>query len=214
MKSLLLTLVLGSWIYIDGQTSIQFSDPQPTGKSAVYTVDPSLFGRYKSNNSSTTYEFSAEGIAIISVIVNFVTHEQVRESSALEVRNDYLFGIKENDSVPCFLEGDKYYYGTEHKKWIVQKGLPNVLYQLDAKKYIINFKEDNNFEPSLVEFVGNQLNIKHGETVFQQEYAAVQKKTAIKRYGQETLLLTPDQLEWSKLFPILFKSKSLVYLKA
>lgn len=196
-----------------GQTTVQFEQPLPPGKPTIQGVDKSLYGRYKSTNSETTYCFDEQGIAIVSIITAFVTHEQVRESSALEVRNDFLFGIKAGDSVPCFFENDKYYYGIEHRQPLIGNSSNNQLVALDGQHYILNFKEGNNYEPSLFEFQNGSLTVKHAELEYQQEYKSVNKQSNIDRYGTKVAVLNPKQNEWTKMNAKIFDTKQLKYVK-
>ena len=88
-----------------------------------------------------TYVIDEKGISIVTVAIASITREQVRESSKLQVRGNYLFGIKANDSVPCALEGENYYYGIESKLVIAGEGSMNTLIKINSNKYVINFHE-------------------------------------------------------------------------
>src|SRR3989338_5650604 len=92
-----------------GQKTIQFADPLPPNYTLVEAVNKAQFGSYKSTNSETVYLFDESGVYIVSTLVAYITREQLRESATIQVRNGHLFGINKGDSIPCVLEGERYY---------------------------------------------------------------------------------------------------------
>jgi len=213
MKKTALILFLAITAGTYGQKTVQFADPLPPGQSSVASVDKVYFGQYKNTDSETTYLIDANGIAIVSTIVSYVTRQQVRESSALQVRNGYLLGIVKGDSVPCVEEGDRYYYGMQHKEVITGPGSLNILTRVDAKTYIINFHEGSYFEPSLLTFENGKMHIVHGELADQAGFASILHLTTIQRYGSPVDILVPSVEQWTKLMQLLFSGERLNYLK-
>lgn len=211
----LLTLSLPIFVFFStfGQKTVQFSDPLPNGNPSVATVGTSFFGKYKSSDLSTTYVVDKEGIYIVSLVVASVTREQIRENSKLDVRGNYLFGIKENDSVPCVLEGENYYYGIQQKLMIAGSGSSNILTQVATNTYVINFHEGDYFEPSLVTFNGNKMTIIHGDLLFQDAFKPILQIKTITRYGSEVAILAPSAEQWEQLRKVLFEGKKLIYTK-
>lgn len=195
------------------QKTVQFADPQPSGGNLVNTVDKSFFGKYKSSDLSTTYVVDEQGIYIVSLVVASVSREQVRENSKLQIRGSYLFGIKENDSVPVVLEGDNYYYGITQKLAIAGEGSMNMLTKLSATTYVINFHEGDYFEPSLVTFSGNKMTIVHGNLDYQDVFKPILQIKTITRYGSEVAILAPSPAQWDSLLKAIFDGKKLVYIK-
>lgn len=196
-----------------GQKLIQFADPLPFGSVSKTSTDPKFFGRYKSSDLSTTYIVDESGIYILSLVVASVTREQVRENAKLRVSGDYLHGIKENDSVPCVLEGENYYYGVTQKLPIAGEGSLNTLTQVNASTYVINFHEGDYFEPSLVVFSGNKMTIVHGEMIYQDALKGMLQIKTITRYGSEVAILASTFEQWEQLARLLFEGKKLVYTK-
>lgn len=195
------------------QKTVQFADPQPSGGTLVNAVDKSFYGIYKSSDLSTTYHVDEKGIYIVSLVIASVTREQVRENSKLQIRGSYLFGIKENDSVPVVLEGENYYYGITQKLVIAGEGSMNMLTKLNSNTYVINFHEGDYFEPSLVTFTKDKMTIVHGNMDYQDVFKPILEIKTITRYGSAVAILAPSAAQWDGLLKAIFDGKKLVYTK-
>lgn len=195
------------------QKMFQFSDPQPSGTSSTSVCDESCFGRYKDANTNVTYIVDEKGISIETLVINFVTREQIRESSKLRLRGNYLHGIKANDSVPCVEDGERVYYGIPQQMVIIGSGSLNSLSRISAKKYVINFHEGQYFEPSLLTFDAKGLNIVHAEMVFTPIFSQYLQVATISRYGENVAILAPTATQWNTLETLLFISDPILYKK-
>lgn len=213
MKKVLLFGTFLSVFLSFSQKTVQFSDPLPTGSSSVTTTDKLWFGDYKNTESGVTYHIDEQGISIITLVITYVTRQQVRESSKLRVSGNYLHGIIPNDSVPCSLEGENYYYGITQKLVITGTGTMNSLTRLSANKYVLNFHEGMYFEPSLVTFENGKMNIVHGELDYVDAFNSILKVNTITRYGSEVSILAPSFEQWERLQSVLFTGKALIYEK-
>ena len=213
MKKVLLVFTLSLQFLSFSQKTVQFSDPLPFGSPSQLTTDKSHFGKYKSSDSQVTYIIDEKGISIVTVAIASITREQVRESSKLQVKGDYLFGIKANDSVPCVLEGENYYYGLESKLMIAGEGSLNTFTKINANKYVINFHEGSYFEPSIVTFAGGKMTIIHSELNYQPLFQSILQVSTITRYGSEVAILAPTYEQWERLEANLFTGKKLIYIK-
>ncbi|MNU52176.1 hypothetical protein D3C71_411820 [compost metagenome] len=213
MKKVLLVFTLFVHLFSFSQKTVQFSDPLPFGSPSQTTTDKIHFGKYKSSDSQTTYVIDEKGISIVTLVVASISREQVRESSKLQVRGNYLFGIKVNDSVPCVLEGENYYYGIESKLMIAGEGSLNTFTKLNANKYVINFHEGSYFEPSLVSFSGGTMTIIHSELKYQPLFESILQINTITRYGTEVAILAPTFEQWERLEKSLFTGSKLLYSK-
>lgn len=211
MKKVLLSFTLFFTFLTSAQKTVQFADPLPTGKASQLTTDQVHFGKYKSTDSQVTYVIDESGISLVTLMVSSISREQVRESSKLQVRNNHLFGLKANDSVPCVLEGENYYYGIESKLPIAGENTNNKLVKIGPNKYVINFHEGSYFEPSLLTFANNTLTIIHGELVYKQFFSSILQVNTITRYGSEVAILAPTYEQWEQLEKNLFTGSKLVY---
>lgn len=214
MKKVLFSCCLFTAFFVSAQKTVQFGDPLPPNYNASEKVSEKHFGDYKSTNSETTYRFDAKGIHIISTIVAYVTREQLRESATIEVRNGHLFGIDKNrDSVPCFLEGERYYYGIQHVETIIGSGSLHQLSRIDDNTFIINFHEGKYFEPSLLRFEKGGITIVHGELAYQSFFEQLLHVTSFEQYGSTVDVVIPRAEQWSRLKELLFAGEALNYLK-
>lgn len=213
MKKVLLVFSLLLHFLSFSQKTVQFSDPLPFGSSSQPTTDKIHFGKYKSSDSQVTYVIDEKGISIVTVAIASITREQVRESSKLQVRGNYIFGIKANDSLPCVLEGENYYYGIESKLMIAGEGSLNTFTKINTNKYVINFHEGSYFEPSIVTFAGGKMTIVHSELDYQPLFQSILQVSTITRYGSEVAILAPTFEQWERLEGTLFTGKKLIYTK-
>ncbi|MGV3612999.1 MAG: hypothetical protein ACO1N0_18710 [Fluviicola sp.] len=213
MKKVLLVFTLFLHFFSFSQKTVQFADPLPFGSTSQLTTDKIHFGKYKSSDSQVTYVIDEKGISIVTLAVASISREQVRESSKLQVKGDYLFGIKANDSVPCALEGEYYYYGIESKLMIAGEGSMNTFVKINSNKYVINFHEGSYFEPSIVTFAGGKMSIIHSELAYQPLFQSILQVNTITRYGSEVAILAPTFEQWERLEANLFTGKKLVYIK-
>jgi len=152
-------LFLSSITY--GQKSIYFSTPLPSPDNSVDHVDLKHYGQYQSTVGNMTYTFSESGITITSTTISSISRETIRESSKFDVRGDYLFGVAENDSVPCVLEGERYYFGVRNHQKIINSESENVLTRISSGVYMINFYEGGNYMPAKLTVKNKKANIAH-----------------------------------------------------
>ena len=177
-------------------------------------VSNSLFGMYESNNKETFYEFKEDGIWIISTLFSSISRETIRESSKYTVRNGYIFGVVEDDSLPCELEGERYYFGMRNKEQIIGGNSKNVLKKIDQSTFVINFYENGGYTPSLFSFAGNKLSVQHfdyetGTTLFD----TIEKKSNKMIERMDYITLSPTEKEFSKMGLTSILSEKIVYIK-
>ncbi len=182
------------------QTSYDFSTTVPPNSPEISAVPKSFFGVYSSDSADIDYEFSAKGIFAISTIYNQISRETVRESSKYHVENGYLFGVQKDDSIPCVLEGEYYVFGIKNREQIIGGPSKHKLVQLSSSSFVINFYEKGTFTPSLFEFKGKTLSVRHftyesDATVFD---GIASRKTATSNQ-MNTISLNPTLEEWNKI---------------
>ena len=98
------------------------------------------------------------GIYIEKNKVLSISREEVRENSKYTVRDGYLHGVIEGDSLMVSLDGELYYFLVPSKAYLVEKSTK--LYELGANKYMYFSKEDDGLlVPSIVEFAGRSLKL-------------------------------------------------------
>jgi hypothetical protein len=199
--------------YSVAQTSYDFTNTLPPNSPEISSVPKSFFGVYSSDSADIDYEFSAKGVFAISTIYNQISRETVRESSKYRVENGYLFGVQKDDSIPCILEGEYYVFSIKNREQIVGGTAPHKLVQLTSNSFVVNFKENETFTPSLFEFKGKKLSIRHFtyETETAVFHGIASQKSAVTNL-MNTISLNPTIEEWNAIpltsimtRPILFK---------
>jgi hypothetical protein len=143
------------------QLSYDFAQPLPPEGKTVSAVSKPYFGNYSSDKVDIDYEFTAEGIFAVSIIYNSISRETIRESSQYRVKDGYLFGIAPEDSVPCYQQGEYYHFGLRFREQIIGGESKNVLTKLNETTYILNFEDNGHYTPSLIEFKGKELALRH-----------------------------------------------------
>lgn len=196
------------------QYSYEFKQPVPPEGEVVQTVDPVFFGEYINQTTGTKFVLNTDGISIVTIINSFITKEQVRESSKYEVRNGFLFGVVENDSVPCILEDDKYFFGIKQKITLNDGKNKAIIKKINSQTYVLNFIETKGYSPSKIQFRNNQLIINHftyptDTNIFDE----IKRKEQIKGENYTFVLLNPDQQEWNHLDKAIIFDTDLLFIK-
>jgi hypothetical protein len=196
------------------QESFEFKSPLPPNAELVQALSTSYFGSYENSETGTEFLVNEDGITMISIIHSYITQEQVRESSKYSFRNGYLFGIIEKDSVLYLQEDDKYYFGIKNKVVLNDAKNQAIFKKVSENTYIINFKEGQNFTPSLLTFVGNKLNLKHFDYPSETNiFNKIKDSQKIKVGEIKNFILNPTQIEWEKLDQKIIFGKANVFLK-
>ena len=192
-----------------GQISYDFSEPLPIDEKSITSVSSYDFGTYISENNETKYVFDSKGIWIETTIFSSISKETIRESSKYVVRNGFIFGVISNDSLPCVLENDRYHFGLKNKEQVIGENSLNVLKKLNSSSYLLNFKENGGFTPSIFIFTGKILTIQHFDyETGTSQFSAIVNQSSKKIEGMNYITLSPSNEEWKELDKnILFGSK-------
>lgn len=176
--------------------SYEFKNILPPEGKEVHHVDYNYFGTYEQVDEKVSYTFEEDGVYAESILYLSISKETIRESSTYDVRNNYLFGVKANDSIPCILEDDVFYYGLKDKIKIAGSGTKNKIVQLSSSSYCINYFDNGTYSPSMIEFKGQDLIVQHfdyeNETVL---FNAIVEKEHINH----RVILSPTLEEWRAL---------------
>jgi hypothetical protein len=184
------------------QNSYEFGLPLPIETIAVLTVSPSNYGIYESpNGPQLSYEFTDKGMFIHTINIQAISRETIRESSQYSVRNEHIFGVTE-DSIPCVLQDDNYYFGVRNKVQVAGEGNANQLLPNGVGSYVLNFKTDSGYIPTLLEFKTNQLWISHFD--YDEEgklFKKIKEQQVItgNSNGLTNIILLPTLKEWQKI---------------
>jgi hypothetical protein len=213
MKSTLILIFITVFSGSFSQTSYDFAIPVPPRAREVKAVNVNYFGTYMSENSPFTYEFNETGIYVISTNINSISKETVRESTTYTVRNEHIFGVKENDSIPCVLEDNRYYFGIKNREKIGGYASKNVLLELKMNQYVLNFEEKGKYIPLFLTFSAEGLSLEQfdydGKTM---QFESIDEKTTVTT-DIINITLDPTPSEWKKLNLEELKSVPVLYKK-
>lgn len=198
MKYFFFLTLLSFCLKLNAQTkSYDFAlSLSPNGIDAE-TVSSSYFGSYELDDK--VFIFDENGIRSKTTIYLSISKETIRENSKYSVKGNYLFGVKKNDSIPCFLNGDRYYYGLRDEVEIIGENALNKLVD-DGSTYYLNFYEDGKWTPAKFSFKGNTLTISYFDypdstTVFD----GIELKSEKKEDGLHKITLWPTEKEWEQI---------------
>lgn len=183
------------------QRSYYFSNPLPADEDKITNVAERYYGIYESKDGSMRYQFNENGVLILSTVVSSVSRETVRESSQYSVRNGYIFGVVEGDSIPCILEGESYYFGIRNTDVFVGIGSMNVLVATQSSsQYVINLYEGGNYIPMLIEFQGNKLTIRQFDYEGEgDEFPFISEKKSVSMEHSELIIMNAEKGDFEEL---------------
>lgn len=143
------------------------------------------------------------GIYIEKNKLLFVTREEVRENSKIDVRNGYLFGVIENDSVLTALDGENYYFLLPSKTYLCElRSASHKLFSgLNSGEFLLMTLEDNNHYTAMyLKFQSGSLALM--EPAFDTEKCACKliKDHQVTKDDFETYVMSPTLKEWQTLF--------------
>jgi len=200
MKFVLYTYLLCFAFYLQAQQAFDFLKPLPPGSDQVTGVSWTYHGTYSSGQVDIDYQFDDAGITAISTVFQSISRETIRESTQYSVRNGFLFGVAETDSLPCELQGEYYHFAIQFKEPIIGKGSKNILTKVNDQTYIINFEENGRFTPSRLTFKGKQLTVEHFTYAESSSaFDAIQLKEAHPTNALNYITLDPTSGEWQAL---------------
>lgn len=200
MKIVGLVVFVLSTFFSIGQKSYYFSDPLPPKGKNDYEIPKQFYGTYSSGSAGRSYIVGPNGIVVVSTSISSINRKTIRESSKYDVRNGYIFGVVIGDSVPCYLEGEYYYFGVKNRDILVGPGSLNDLVKLSNGKYILNFAENGLYVPSLIEFVGGKMIVKEFDYELETNvFNDIALKKEIPTDFGAMVILTPTKKEFDQL---------------
>ena len=180
--------------------------------SSVSKVAPQQYGKYELRESegnemrraAGNYIYADEtGIYLKKNKLLNISREEVRENSKYSVRDNYIHGVVENDSLPVALDGEDYYFLVPSKTYLIQNpGGADRMMQISKTRYAIFTYEDNGFYSAIVaDFVagGIQLMDVVMSSSGDQSVEQIAKKEIqeAEENGIKTYILSPTKSEWS-----------------
>ncbi|NRA11496.1 MAG: hypothetical protein HRT57_06050 [Crocinitomicaceae bacterium] len=180
------------------QKSYYFSDPLPSATSKISSVEKKFYGTYKSKTGTISYQFDAAGVSIISTSISSISRKSIRESSVYDVRGGYIHGVLKNDSVPCILEDEYYYFGIRNVDVFIGGQSQNVLAESGVSSiYFLNIFENGNYTPMQLEFKGGKLTMRYFEYDLEStKFDFIEEQKVIDTQYQKLVVLSPTVEEF------------------
>lgn len=222
MIIMIMMLAAGNSMAQDDVFSFYF-DAEAMGQlKSVQTVNPRLFGKYELVDSPANEvrraagEFlviDGTGIYLEKNRLLSISREEVRENSKYRVSKGWLHGVVENDSVPCALDEDQYFFLVPVKTYLYGQATgPERMVQISGSKYaLFSQAESGYFSAIIVNF--KQGGVDLNDVVFSKKDPnnidqIEKKKIEEGNNGITTYLLSPTPEEWES---FIFKSCFEVY---
>lgn len=185
---------------VKSQISYEFIQALPPNSKEILCVDREHFGMYDSDSSDIVFELNAAGIFTRNLVIQSISRETLRENSKFEIKGDYIFGIDENDSLPCVLDGENYYFGISRRDTIIRMNGKNQLRKVATGEYIVNFEENGLYTPCLLKFNGSALSIRYFDYPSDKNIFTNIKSQQSKMDNDMTITyLLPNEKEWKKI---------------
>lgn len=212
MKLLLVFLVFTRIFF--AQDSYEFKEAMPPNAESILIFNYTCFGIYESEETGTQIIVDANGISMLTVIHSYITRDQVRESSKYQIRNGYLFGVIEGDSVPYIEDEKRFYFGIRTKTILGDEKNKVIFKKINESSYIMNFPESKGYSPSLISFEKNSLSIRHFDYPSDGLIFKYIKNSENYTFGgMNHVSLDPSEKEFEKLNQKVIFGKEIVYLK-
>lgn len=195
-RYLLTTLLVAMCTLGNAQTnSYSFAKFVAPNGIEVENVSPSYYGEYILDDY--TLIINEKGIFSKNTLYLSISKETIRKNDKYSVRGNYLFGIKENDSIFCVLDGDQYFYGLREEVQLIGDSTSNKLID-DGDCYYINFYEDGIWMPARLEFKNGKLLIAHFDYPSDTEvFNHIELRTQTLNEGLNEIKLWPTSEEWN-----------------
>jgi hypothetical protein len=200
MKKIVIICFLALPFFGESQTSYEFSSPLPPGGEQLFAPFASHYGKYKSDRSEIVFELSENGVFTVSTMINSVSRDSVMESSNYEIKGNYLFGIEGIDSIGIVLVDNRYYFGIHHREEVVGPNSKNVLIRVSNSSYLLNFFENEAYQPCLFSIVEGDLAIQYFDYDTDTEvFAKVPKTRQIEEKTMKTITLSPELEDFAEI---------------
>lgn len=199
MKKYLFLFCFSAVFSVSAQISYDFAQAVPPSGTKTFSVSQNYFGIYVNPDSPVKYEVSKDGIFIISTNITSISRETIRESSKYTVRNNHIFGVHSEDSIPCVLEGDNYYFGVKSRDQLAGGNSKNVLIQQSVNEYVINFYENGHYVPMFITFTAQGMSrVQFDYDSDTKAFKKIDDRTNVQK-DIEFITLNPTKEEWEKL---------------
>lgn len=185
---------------IFSQNSYYFKAPVPSMESKVDRVDAKYYGKYQDTKTLAVYEFTKDGVFIISINMTSMPKKVVRESSTYSVRDEFIHGVVAGDSLPCVLTKGIYYFGVRNREAVVFDGSMTKLTKISDGQYILNYYEAGGFMPVKLNFRSSEVTVSDFDyDQDQTPFAFVENQTTNSGELLNQIFLAPSEAEFARI---------------
>jgi len=182
--------------------------------NSVKQVNPQLWGKYElrdvTNNemrraSGDNLYVDQTGLYLKKNKLLNISREEVRENSKYWVKDNYIHGVIEGDSLPVALEKELYYFLVPSKTYLYEnRGGANRMMQMSQTRYaIFSFEDVGYYSVIVADFTTQGVDLKDIDLKVEgpKSLDLVQKKEVSEELSADykTYILAPDKDEWSEL---------------
>ncbi len=218
MKRLLpFLVVLSSTVCAQDELfSLYFESNIAEGLIPLTDIEPDLFERYElTEDEHNALRVAAGDYIVIDETgiykeknsIMTIPKAEIRENSTYTVRNGYLFGVVENDSLPCTLDGEHYLFLKPSKTYLFDPLNPtSKLFKLsDSDDYLLLSKEANgHYSGMMFSFAGSGLDLKEVNLSCAAPVIKSIRKKREEKGEIPTWFISPDKGEWTELVECFF----------
>lgn len=192
--------------------SVYFKTSKINGLKEAKSVAANLYGQYGLNATGEEDLRSAAGnqitvdelgIYIEKNRIHTISKEEVREKGQYTVRDGYLFGIVEGDSLPTTQVDEKYLFLLPVKAYLFDALSPDdKIYQVEEGEYVVLSLEEGDVYSAL--YIRFNKGLELMELSLEGDGFDLRKvKNQVKLAGElPTYIIDPDEKEWQEIFSL------------
>lgn len=196
------------WIntfHVNGQTkTYDFVTALPPESADLMAIPPKLYGEYYDSVSEQTVTVKQRGIFTSKTVYGHLPFQAINDTSSYQFRNNLLFGVVKNDSLPCFLKDSVYYFGMVKKSELFSFNGSSTMRKVNVEQnnydYLISFQEKGYWIPMILSFEEDRIVLKRA--VFEEledPFSNIVVRFHEEKNGLMYIHLHPSLDEWESL---------------
>ena len=179
--------------------------------SQLNKLPASLYGEYELEErhendlraaAGNTLVVNEKGILLEKNKLLSISKTEVRENGKYLIRDGYLHGIIEGDSLPAFLDDDRYFFLMPSETYLFDPLSGQKMFEGGKKDEFLIFSEEDKDSYSLIAvwFKNNNIQLREldaMETKF--DFTSLEHERISDDDAPETLILKPSEADWEKI---------------
>lgn len=212
MRLLILLFLFPLGLMAQDQYSLYFQNDKVEGMEWVKGIPEKYFGEFKLKETESNgmrvaagdaLKVDEAGIYIEKNRLLNISREEVRENSQYLVRDGWLFGVLEDDSLQVALSEELYYFLMPVKTYLFEVGSKNSKCYQSKKmgEYLVVSREEGQYVTTVFQFNGGSVDLKelnYDCSAFDLRKATT-SKTISTEEGFTVYIIDPNEAEWSQI---------------